>query len=132
MKIKQYISNFRECIDKSPVTYSHEIVYEERYSDILYISGFVTFIDISRLDLKEYIIFRLTDPNYVKYAYNYMDSENRLVFRYDNAMDPKARDLPAYPEHKHTLLDGITAAHRPSFLDVLDEIKTIIITGEKG
>ncbi len=112
--------------------YSHEIVYEERYSDILYISGFVTFIDISRLDLKEYIIFRLADPNYVKYAYNYMDSENRLVFRYDNAMDPKGRDLPAYPEHKHTLLDGITATPRPSFLDVLDEIKTIIIAGEKG
>jgi hypothetical protein len=46
-----------------------------------------------------------------------------MVFRYDNAQDPKARPLPAYPHHKH-IGTKIVKADAPSLKEVLDDVET--------
>lgn len=56
-----------------------------------------------------------------KYSYHYMKS-GRLVFRYDNALDPKARPLATYPNHKH---EGkkLLPAVEPTLKKVIEEIE---------
>jgi hypothetical protein len=56
----------------------------------------------------------------IKYGYHYRAGQ-RLIFRYDNANDPVARDLPTFPHHKHTP-SGLLAAEQPSLQQVLQEI----------
>jgi hypothetical protein len=46
---------------------------------------------------------------------------DRLIFRYDNANDPAAKQLPTFPHHKH-VATGLLAAEKPSFEQVLQEI----------
>lgn len=57
----------------------------------------------------------------VKYGYNYLDKDGNLLFRYDNALDPMARELNTYPEHRHGE-EGLSSARRPLFELVLEEI----------
>ena len=51
----------------------------------------------------------------------YLDKEGDLIFSYDNALDPMARGLSSYPEHRHAV-DGLSPAMRPLFEEVLEEI----------
>jgi len=44
-----------------------------------------------------------------------------LVFRYDNANDPAAKNLTTYPSYKHIAQD-VLAAQQPSLGQVLQEI----------
>jgi hypothetical protein len=48
-----------------------------------------------------------------------------MIFRYDNALDPKAKGLFAYTEHKH-IQNKLSPAKRPSFEMVIKEISGII------
>ena len=48
-----------------------------------------------------------------------------LIFRYDNALDPKAKAIKTYPEHKH-LPGNLLPAKRPSIEDVLKEISNLM------
>jgi len=61
----------------------------------------------------------------LKYAYNYLTRENTLIFRYDNALDPKARKLSTYPEHKH-IQNELLPVGKPAFESVLKEISSLI------
>ncbi|MBI5327148.1 MAG: hypothetical protein HZB80_02490 [Deltaproteobacteria bacterium] len=45
--------------------------------------------------------------------------------RYDNALDPQAKNLSTYPEHKH-IPKKLLSAKRPSFKEVLKEISGLI------
>ena len=69
--------------------------------------------------LKEFVIYK-DSIQIKKYSYHYTLS-NRLVFRYDNALDPAARHLPTYPHHKH-LSSSIVASDHHRLSDVLQEI----------
>jgi len=82
-----------------------------------YIGGSVIFEDGYRLDFME---VRDTDAICkVKYRYQYMNEEQSLIFRYDNA--PHHPDITTFPHHKH---DGneIKASDEPTLYDVLLEI----------
>jgi len=48
-----------------------------------------------------------------------------MIFRYDNALDPQAKKLSTYPEHKH-MPKKLLSANRPSFKEVLKEISGLI------
>ncbi len=128
MNIDNYISNFNSLIQSCPFVHSKEIIYDERYSEVLFVSGVITFIDISRLTVKEYILFSDNEYKFIKYAYNYIDAENKPVFRYDNASDPKAKFFESYPEHKHIASTDILPSKKPSIELVLNEISTCLIS----
>lgn len=90
-----------------------------------YIEGNVTFVDGSRLALFEFL--RASDTAVVceKYRYHFMDAENALLFRYDNA--PHHPDIETYPDHKH-LPESIEASARPNLTAVFAEIERYILT----
>lgn len=125
MQIKDYLDEILNLIAENSFILSQSLSFEERPPDSAFISGQVTFINGSKLHFKEFVVFKPYDFKVLKYGYNYLDKNEALFFRYDNALDPHAKKLSTYPEHKHTL-KGFLAVPRPAFREVLLEISSII------
>lgn len=119
MPLKKYLTTLQTLITETPFVTSTSFNYEERPPTVGLVKGTLIFADNSQLDFKEFII---TQPilKVVKYAYNYRKG-NLSIFRYDNANDPAAKNLPTYPSHKH-VPQGILEAQQPSLRQVLQEI----------
>ncbi|MFA5354023.1 MAG: DUF6516 family protein, partial [Thermodesulfovibrionales bacterium] len=117
MPIKDYLGRLLDLISENPFVESQSISFDERPPDAAYLNGKIVFIGGNQLHFKEFIIFRSEKVLCVKYAYNYLSQDCSLIFRYDNALDPKAKSLPTYPNHKH-LPEGIVPALKPSFAEV--------------
>lgn len=119
MPLKDYLANLQALIAETPFVTSTSFFYEERPPTAGIIKGTLLFTDGSQLDFREFLI---TQPvlQVLKYAYNYRRGE-LLIFRYDNANDPAAKNLTTYPCHKHVAQD-ILAAQQPSLAQVLQEI----------
>lgn len=89
-------------------------------------SGQLEFRDGSLLDFKEFveaadaIIFKL------KYGYNFRMGD-RILFRYDNAPDPRAKALSSFPHHKHLEDGAIIESQETHLSDVLKEIEQMLV-----
>ena len=125
MQIKDYLNEILDTIASSPYIDSQNLSFEERAPNAVYINGMCVFINGSRLYFKEFIIFKSESINFLKYGYNYVDKDNILIFRYDNALDPHVKKLSTYPEHKHQP-DRLLPAKRPALEGVLREIAHLI------
>lgn len=121
MQIRDYLAEFLVAISTNPYVESQDISFSERPPDAVHISGLITFIDGSQFHIKEFIVFDSLGASIIKYGYNYLDRDGNFIFRYDNALDPKARGLSTYPEHRHTAT-GMSFANRPHLEEVLREI----------
>lgn len=119
MPLKNFLATLQTLIAETPFVNSTSIFYEERPPTAGIIKGTLLFTDGSQLDFREFIITQPT-LQIIKYAYNYR-KEHLLIFRYDNANDPAARNLPTYPSHKH-VPQGILEAQQPSLSQALQEI----------
>ncbi len=100
--------------------YLNEKIYSEERG---YIEGQLVFSDESRLDFLEVIDAGKSAK--IKYRYHYMDGQNRLIFRYDNAMHHP--EIPTFPHHKH-LNDLIQESEEPNITGVLSEIERIVLS----
>lgn len=119
MRIEDYAGQIRGHILHTPHIISHDFAYEDRGLVAGLLRGTLTFSDGSRLHFKEFL--RLTGtPIRLKYAYQYLSATGALIFRYDNALDPAAKHLASYPDHKHLPL-GVTVSSAPSLHEVLRE-----------
>ena len=121
MQLNDYANKLLNVISVNPYIESQNLSFEERPPNAAYISGTINFVDGSKLYFKEYVVFKPEDTIYWKFGYSYLDRGSALIFRYDNALDPKAKGLPTYPEHKH-IANILTPAKRPLFKDLLMEI----------
>jgi len=119
MPLKDYLATLQSLLAETPFVTSTTLNYEERPPTAGIIKGTLLFTDGSQLDFREFLI---TQPvlQIVKYAYNYR-RRSLLIFRYDNANDPAAKNLTTYPCHKHIAQD-VLAAQQPSLRQVLQEI----------
>jgi len=122
MQIKDYVASILDVISLCPFAESQSLAFEERPPDAAYIYGTVVFVDASKLHFKEFVFFTSDGSTILKYGYNYLTKDGSLIFRYDNALDPKVRQFPTYPEHKHTP-EELLPARRPEFLKLLKEIE---------
>lgn len=123
MPIKGYFQEVHKLLADSLFVTSHSVTEEERPPSAGLIRGLLTFTDGSQLQFKEFVVYK--DSIHIrKYSYHYTMSD-KLVFRYDNALDPSARHLFTYPHHKH-LSDRIIASDPPCLSDVLEEISLYI------
>jgi hypothetical protein len=121
MLLRDYLELFRQSIEKIEnygYTESIEIKEEIRPNKQAIIKANIVLVDGSVLHIKEYI-----DAKYkiekVSYAYQYQDSEGKLIFRYDNAAH---RPALGFKEHKHTKDGAILNISLPDISDVIDEI----------
>ncbi len=125
MQIKDYLDKILAVIAESPFIESQNLSFEERPPHALFIAGNITFINRTSLHFKEFITIKSESVTFLKYAYHYSAKDNSLIFRYDNALDPKVKDLFTYPEHKHTSKELLPAG-RPEFQELLKEISSLI------
>ena len=125
MQIKDYVNEILNAIGESPYSESREISFQDRGPNAAYISGVIKFIDDSKLHFKEFILLKSIGFEVLKYGYNYLAKDDSLIFRYDNALDPKTKSLTTYPEHKHTLKE-LLPYRKPALADILREISTYI------
>lgn len=119
MSLKEHVAALEALIASTPFVTATSLSYEERPPSAGFVSGTIRFIDDSQLDLKQFIILQ-PGVQVIKYGYHYR-SGDRLIFRYDNASDPAAKELPTFPHHKHVAA-GLLAAEQPSLEQVLQEI----------
>ncbi len=60
---------------------------------------------------------------FLSYRYHFQNSQNALVFRYDNT--PHFPQLPCFPHHKH-LPYAVESSQKPMLLQVIREVETIL------
>ena len=125
MQIRDYLESLLDIISASPYVESKSISFKERPPNAAYITGILAFINGSKLHFKEFIVCKSEDIIFLKYAYNYLTQDSVLIFRYDNALDPKAKAMATYPAHKH-LPGHLLPAERPSMKDILKEIANLM------
>lgn len=96
---------------------SFEIAVDQRSTYLGFIKGYLEFIDNSCLFFKEYLNLELSQPR-ISYSFHYQDSQQKLLFRYDNA---KHKPDLGYVHHKHTE-NKIIPSEIPELEDVISEI----------
>jgi hypothetical protein len=89
----------------------------------VYIKLKLIFIDLSSLEFSLYAIEKGKKILCDKYRYQYMDSNNAPVFRYDNA--PHHKEITSFPMHKH-LGDKVVESDMPDIKELLAEITALI------
>ena len=123
MSLNEYLDLFRNALEKfEKYGYADivEIKQEIRANKQAILIAKVVLIDNSNLYIREYI-----DAKYgidrVSYAYQYQNSADQLIFRYDNAVH---RPALGFKDHKHSNDGKIYEAALPDIFDLVDEILT--------
>lgn len=91
-----------------------------------FIRGKLQFLDESNLYWREFVDVELTIDR-LMYVYQYMDSSDKLVFRYDNSGHHRKLKLSTYPHHKHEgSEDNIVSSASLDLANVLKEIELLV------
>lgn len=126
MNINEYLAAFEAQIQSAAITASYTVHLDRKTEDLAFLAGRIDFRDGSILDFKEFVAATEHGLDKLKYGYNYR-TETELLFRYDNAPDPRARDLASYPHHKHQNNGEIISSRAIDLSEVLDEIEDMIL-----
>ena len=127
MSIDEYFAQIELVISSFPLNVSYILNIDRKTDEILFISGTIHFRDGSTLDFKEFLEEMELVVEKYKYGYNYRKGSN-LLFRYDNANDPRAKKLLSFPHHKHTESGTIVESKEMNLKEVLEEIEGKIIS----
>ncbi len=82
----------------------------------------VRFLSGYLLELNEAAIVEAGHIRHLGYRYHFQNSQNNLVFRYDNT--PHFPEINSFPHHKH-LKDNVVAVDKPSILKVIEEARLL-------
>jgi hypothetical protein len=121
--IQTYCTQIKRIIDQYAMTsfvLETQLHFEVRPGDQDYLAGTLIFVDDSTLHFSEYLDQTGEVVDKLMYSYHYQDTDNQLIFRYDNALHKPA--LPSVA-HKH-LPTQIIAAPAPTLDEVLAEMLT--------
>ena len=121
IKVKDTLKRYSHIISDSS---TEEKTYSEAKG---FISGDVVFSDDSQLDFAE--VKDIGEEGKKKYRYHYMDEDNNMIFRYDNAKHYP--DLPTFPHHKHTP-NGVEESDEPNLDGILSEIEPKVVSRNKN
>ena len=122
--IEDYYQTLLETIAASPLVRSSEVVLDKRTSQVGLVRGDLYFANDSRLHFRELVEFRVDVVTRHMYSFHYQDSEEIMVFRYDDT--EHYPDLPNFPHHKHVgSSQEVVSAQPPDLMSVLQEIEQI-------
>jgi hypothetical protein len=123
--IRKFIQNIEKIIGFSPIILSSNLhKYIDPSGDSVYLKGRLLFIDSSALDFALFVVESESQLLIDKYRFHYMDTDGRMLFRYDNA--PHHPDIDSHPHHKHTP-EKITSTSVVFISDILNEISAFIL-----
>jgi len=127
LNINSYIAEIESIIHSFSIVANYNLNIDRKTEDIAFLSGKIFFRDGSVLDFKKFLESTETGFNKYKYGYNYR-IDSLVLFRYDNASDPKARRLTSFPHHKHTKNGAIIESKQMQLSEVFEEIENIILS----
>ncbi|MBD3308203.1 hypothetical protein GF339_17285 [candidate division KSB3 bacterium] len=117
--IDVYFRHLEQLLQQFPTIQSSTLTRKVYNATQGFITGSILFENGCRLDFIE--VKDIDVQAKIKYRYQYMDSYQELVFRYDNA--PHHQQLKTFPHHKHLPYPyGEQESEEPSLEDVLLEI----------
>ena len=125
--MNEYLSKIEEAVRSCFLMAAYQLNIDRKTLDMAFIAGQIDFIDGSTLDFKEFVEKTDEEIEKYKYGYNYR-KDSKVLFRYDNALDPGARFLNSFPHHKHTEDSRIVDSHVVSLEEVLAEILRHILS----
>jgi len=130
LNISDYIAELEALINSSQIVSSYNLTIDRKTADIAFVSGKIDFRDGTILDYKEFVEESEGRIEKYKYGYNYRKGADS-IFRYDNAPDPKAKDIKTFPYHKH-LKDGtIAESGNVKLSNVISEIEGLFIPNKE-
>jgi len=120
--LSQYLGDVaaivRELEDVKVERYEEEILAANRVN----LRIRIRFLSRYLLELNESVIVEAEHIRHLGYRYHFQNSENNLVFRYDNT--PHFPEINTFPHHKH-LKDNVVAVDKPSILKVIKEARLL-------
>ena len=123
MLIETYFEKIRKLLTNSSMIQTFELDTEKRTESLGFIRGNITFIDGSRLYIREFVEVEIS-INRGKYSYHYINQKGDLIFRYDNAPHHQKLNFPSFPHHKHDRHeDNIVSSKAPFLEEVFQEIE---------
>ena len=126
MNISDYIAELEALINSSKIVSSYNLTIDRKTADIASVSGKIDFRDGTTLDFKEFVEESEGRIEKYKYGYNYRKGSDS-IFRYDNAPDPKAKDIKTFPYHKHLKNGTIAESGNVKLSNVISEIEELFI-----
>jgi hypothetical protein len=126
LKIDDYLTQLEHTIISAAIVSSHTMTIDRKTDHLAFVSGIIEMRDGSLVDFKEFIEAQETEVTKYKYGYNYRKGTS-VIFRYDNAPDPRARSLATFPHHKHVGTDVILPTVPPTLEAILEEVMDYIL-----
>lgn len=125
MRIEDYFLQIQKVVESCSVIQLSNVTYDKRGTHEGFIQGKLQFIDSSTLHWREFVDVEITVDR-LMYVYQYMDSSDMLVFRYDNTGHHKKLNLSTYPHHKHEGCDNnVVPSAAKNLANVLKEIELL-------
>jgi hypothetical protein len=125
--IEDYFQEVRILIESSKIVKIFNLETEKRGIYEGFLRAKLEFKDNSLLHLREFIYVEIS-PDRKMYSYQYMNSENNLIFRYDNTEHHRKLNLTTFPHHKHDGgEDNIVKSDAPFLAEILKEIEKILV-----
>ena len=100
MLIEEYFARIRNFLNSLAIMQKFELETEARADYIGFIRGIAYFQDGTILHIREFVDVELSVDR-GKYSYQYMDQDDQLIFRYDNAPHHQKLNISTFPHHKH-------------------------------
>jgi len=126
LRIETYFRQIEKIIDACPVIQLLNVMYEKRGTHEGFIRGELCFVDGSTLYVREFVDVEVIADR-VMYAYQFIDSLQKLVFRYDNTGHHRKLALSTYPDHKHDgSEDRVIPSAAPDLAAVLQKIESLV------
>jgi hypothetical protein len=126
LRINDYFRQIQKIVESSAIVQLSSVTVEKRGTHEGFIRGKLQFLDGSNLYWREFVDVELTVDR-LMYVYQYMDSSDKLVFRYDNSGHHRKLNLSTYPHHKHEEGDdNVVPSATLDLANVLKEIELLV------
>ena len=121
MLIGKYLVSFRQAIERlDDYGFAESIIYKEerRAGKQVIVNAEIVLVDGSQLIIREYVGSKYGLEK-LSYAYQYQDSDEHLIFRYDNAAHKPALNSE---NHRHAENGEIELIDPPEIQMLIDEV----------
>ncbi len=122
--LKKYADTVESAIRDSALVSTYAVSTVQLSPNTGYVEGEVTFVNASRLVFFTFLRQSQADWGIEKYRYHFMDADNQLIFRYDNA--PHHPTVASFPHHKH-LSHQIVDSPEPDITLVIAEAEAHVL-----
>lgn len=122
--VDAYLAKLEAAITDSPIVISHRVQLTTTSPSTGYLEALLIFQDGSKLSVFEFLRYSNKTVNREKYRYQFMDSKDNEIFRYDNA--PHHKSVTSFPHHKH-IGEKVYDSTAPSLTELLKEVEHKIL-----